>query len=747
MGEAFLARFDDGIDPALGPVWRRWASGGSLRGLPATMAAGLGAALMAERERWPLWLPVAFAGGILAYFSLGDEPGVAILVVVAAISAGLIAVGWAFGRTGAVGLVAGAVLLLGAVGGLGFALSGWHAARVAAPVLAKRLGPVPVSGRVIAVEPGFKGARLTLEDPVIARLGAEATPKRIRLRLLRHDGAGLRLGDTVRLTATLMPPPVPSAPDAYDFARDAWFQRIGAVGFAYAAPVVTAPASAAPAAGPVEGLLRAIAEVRRTIYAKVVAAVPGGTGAVTGALMTGDQGGIPPDIMEAMRDSGLAHLLSISGLHVALVTAILFFGLRSVLALWPALALNWPIKKWAAGLSLVGIALYTLVTGASVPTQRSFLMAGIVLVAVMVDRSAISMRLLAWAAVAVLLVAPESLLGPSFQMSFAAVGGLIAAYEAARPALARLRGDGGLARRFVLGFAGASLTTLVAGIATAAPSLYHFNRVAVLGLVANFGAVPVTSFWVMPWAVLAYLLAPFGLEGLALVPMGWGVEAVIWIARTVASWPGAASVLPVMPPGAFLAVMFGLAWLFLWRTRLRFWGLAFVVLGAGLTVAARPPDVVVAGDASSFAVRDGNRRLVFGGERIGRFERETWMRRAGLDPVSGEALAHLAVPTGAAGALRCDPAACVYRGHGRMVSLIREPSAAAEDCARADVVVALVPLSRRACPGPARLIGRFDLWREGAHAIWLAPSGTVTVRTVAAARGARPWAPVRRSGG
>jgi competence protein ComEC len=344
----------------------------------------------------------------------------------------------------------------------------------------------------------------------------------------------------------------------------------------------------------------------------------------------------------------------------------------------------------------------------------------------------------------VLAVAPESLLGPSFQMSFAAVVALIAAYEAARPWLARMRGDGGLARRVGLYVAGVLLTTVIAGLATAPFALYHFSRVAVFGLVANLGAVPLTALWVMPWATLAYVLAPFGLEHLALAPMGWGVDAVVWIAGTVAAWPGAAAHLPEVPPGAFLAVVTGGLWLCLWRTRWRLAGLAPLALGVAFAASARPPDLLVAGDAQSFAVRDGH-RLVFVGNPLGRFERETWLRRAGFDPESEDAAMRLSEPSARLGNLACDSTACVYRAGGRMVSLVRNPVAAREDCARADVVVALVPLGRFRCRGPARVIGRFDLWRWGAHAVWLDPAGGVTVRTVAAARGVRPWAPRRRS--
>jgi competence protein ComEC len=474
--------------------------------------------------------------------------------------------------------------------------------------------------------------------------------------------------------------------------------------------------------------------------------------------MTGERGNIPPPAMEYMRAAGLAHLLAISGLHIGLVTGILFFSLRALLVLIPGAALNHPIKKWAAGAALLGAGAYLLLTGATVPTQRAFLMTGLVLTAVMVDRAAISMRLVAWAAVVVLAVAPDSLMGPSFQMSFAAVVALIAVYESARHPLVILRGHGGISRRIMIYGAGVLLTTLVAGMATAPFALYHFNRFASFGLIANLGAVPVTAFWIMPWAVVAYILTPFGLEHLALVPMGWGVDGVLAIARFVSTRPGASIWVSAMPPWGIASVAIGGLWLCLWRGRWRLAGPVVILVGMVSLAVYQPPDVLVAGNGKSFAVYDGSGELLFGGEKGSKFQREIWLRRSG----NGERLAlaktrpknkrgknkrHNHQRTDTVRALKCDALGCVFQVRGREISLIYSPAAASEDCPRSDVVVSLQPLGRTKCRGPVRVIDRFDLWREGAHAIWIDEAGMVRVETVAAMRGARPWVqkPKRRT--
>lgn len=442
-----------------------------------------------------------------------------------------------------------------------------------------------------------------------------------------------------------------------------------------------------------------------------------------------------------MRASGLAHLLAISGLHIGLVTGVLFFGLRAVLALFPILALRYPIKKWAALTALLGGVGYMMITGATVPTQRAFLMAGLVFLAVLVDRAAISMRLVAWAAMVVLLIAPESLLGPSFQMSFAAVIALVATYETVRPGMIGLRGDGGLARRLWVYILGVALTTLVAGLATAPFVIYHFNRVAAFGLAANLGAVPITALWIMPFSVLGYLLMPLGLEQFALVPMGWGIDGVMKIARAVAAWPGAAVQVSALPVGALVLVSLGGLWLAIWRTQLRWAGFALVLIGIAVGMAARAPDVLIAGDARGFAVNDPVAGFIFAGEKPPRFERETWLRRAGT---TDAATAWTIPPHETSGPLSCDASACIYRSASHVVSLIRDPGAALEDCTLADVVVALEPLGRLGCRGSARIIGRFDLWRKGAHAIWLGTEG-IRIRSVAETRGKRPWVRERKT--
>ena len=695
----------------------------------------LAAQLSAERDRWPLWLPVAFGTGIGLYFALPVEPA-------AWLGAGLLALCLAIAvvvrRSGSALPLAIGLAVLAA----GFSAAQLRTALVAAPVLQKKLGPAAVSGRVVSGSPQALGGRVLLEHPVLPGLAPEDTPARVRVRLTSRDGLSPAPGDWIRVRAVLRPPPGPAMPGAFDFARQAYFARLGGVGYAVGrARAIDPPPGVgeSPWRGPLKAWDGWWAGLRHGVAARVLAAVPDERGAVAAALMTGQRGAIPEPVIQAMRDSGLAHLLAISGLHMGLVAGLLFFGLRAVLAAMPAVALRHPIKKWAAVAAALGAFCYLFLVGATVPSQRAFLMVGVVLLAVVLDRTAVSLRLVAWAAFAVLLFAPESLLSASFQMSFGAVTALVAGYEAlARRRHAKAREPRGLPTRLGLYVLGVALTSVIAILATAPFAVFHFNRMAWYGLAANLVAVPLTGFWIMPWAILAFLLMPLGLEGLALQPMAKGIGAVIGTAETIAGLPGAVSAVPAMPLWGLLLVVAGGLWLCLWQRPWRAAGLAAIVMGGLGLATVRPPDILVSGDAKLFALRGPGGALWLSSPRATGFTAETWLRRAGLSegrswPRPGAALG---------GALRCDAVGCLFRGKGSTVAFALGGEALDEDCRIARVVISVEPVPPWRCGAPDLVIDRFDLWRHGAHALWLGEKD-IRVATSAERRGARPWVPER----
>ncbi len=438
-----------------------------------------------QRDRWPLWTPVLFGAGIALYFSLRFEPSPWWAVSALACSLGA-AVAYRHAVNSRVVFVAMA-LFAG-----GFLVAQQQTHRVAAPVLEKPIKVTVVTGQVVQLERGLKGPRVILDRPVVRRLDPAATPARIRLRLRRGDDVDV--GDRISVLARLSPPPAPAMPGAYDFQRRAWFARIGAVGFALGhvkAAVGTAESDGAGA------VLIGLAKLRQAMADRIRGVLPAENGAVAAALIVGDRSAIPEETVQALRDSGLAHLLAISGLHLGLVATILFFSVRLMLALCEPVALRLPIKKIAALAALAGAFIYLLLAGATVPTQRAFIMTGIVLFAVLVDRTAVSLRLVAWAAMIVLTLSPEVLLSASFQMSFAAVVALVAVYEALREPLRDWLRGSGPGRKLAFYFIGVAISTIVAGAATGLIALHHFGRITQFGLVANLAAIPVASFWIM----------------------------------------------------------------------------------------------------------------------------------------------------------------------------------------------------------------------------------------------------------
>ena len=613
-----------------------------------------------------------------------------------------------------------AVLLIA----LGFAVASTRTALVAAPVLERYSGAIAVIGTVSLVELMPEGGQRVTLDAIEAPIEGPL-PTRVRLRF-KAGLPAVAVGDRIRVRAVLIPPQQAVIPGGYDFARKSWYMGLGATGQALGA-AESLESSARQSAH------MALNRVRQTIADRVRAVLPGPEGGIATAIMTGESGGIPANILAHFRDSGLAHILVIAGLHMGMVAGLVFFVVRGGLALVPAIALRWPIKKWAASVALLVIGSYMVLAGMPVPATRAFIMAAIVLVAVLLDRGALTMRLWAFAAMVVLLAEPEQLPGPSFQMSFAAVAALIATYQALGPWLAALRrrhpGRVAAIGHHVLRML---ITSAAAGTATTVYALYHFNRIAVFQVVANLLAVPVTGIAVMPFAVAALLLMPLGLEKLALEPLGWGIDAVAFIAAWVSGWPDALLILPPLPTWGLLVFSLGGLWLCLWRGDWRLWGLAPMALGLAAIWLDQPPDLLVDGRGAAMAVRNADGSLLV--SRGGRVLKDTWSRRAG--PLSTEwwpKHGH-----SADGRLSCDDQGCLYRVGSRTIALVRDEDGIEAACAGPELVISAVPI-RGACRGARTVIDRFDLWRQGPHDIWLEKGGGIRVETMSGLQGNRPW--------
>lgn len=674
-----------------------------------------------ERARLALWIPVLFASGIGVYFVLPEEPDFVQAMLPAVLCAG-VAAGFRH-RWPSVHLLG----LAGMVVAAGFMTAQIRTAVIAGPVLLKEIGPVPMSARVIGVEPMAKGMRLTLDRVSVGRAKSVVPPDRVRISVRSMKTRSLP-GDRISALVILQPPPPPSMPGGFDFARKAWFERIGGVGFALGSVSING-------SGDETSWRIALARLRLDLTNRILKTSSERIGPLAAALLTGERRSIPERTLAAMRDSGLAHLLAISGLHIGLVAGLLFFAVRLLLALIEPVALRYPIKKYAAAAAVAGAFAYLLVSGATIPTQRAFLMVTIVMFAVMIDRTAISMRLVAVSAIIVLLLAPESLLSASFQMSFAAVVGLVAVYEASAPTFNRLRQRGGLfASRICLFLIATMLTTLIASAATAPFAIYHFNRIALYGMVANLVAVPVMAMWIMPFGLLSFLLMPFGLESMGLIPMGWGIEVVLQVAEWITALPGSVALVPPMTTAALVIIALGGLWLCLNRTTIRYLGIPAIAMGFTSIYAASTPDVLINRDGTLSAIVLNEGDVVMAPGKGHRFERDMWQRRLAVSnapawPTEGVSLS---------GQVGCDDTGCVFRAGDKTVALIAEPAAAMDDCGWVDYVILLTRVPRTFCRGSEVVASTFHIWRDGAHEITFSADGPV-VRTSREVRGDRPW--------
>jgi competence protein ComEC len=661
-----------------------------------------------ERGRFAPWLPVFIGGGVLGYFQLAVEPpgwigpaGVAAALVVCVLA-------W----RGQPSRAAACALLAVAAG---FAAGQWATAR-ALPIETLPRTAVVLTGTVRGVEIMPEGRRITIAG---ASWAGQAPLARVLHVRLHGDSAAIAAGDTVRVRAVLRPPAGPAYPGGWDLQREAFFSGLAGAGRALGPVQVVERAPPHGVAGWLQGL-------RDGIAARVMAALPAQDGGIAATLLTGAASAIPPADRAAFRDSGLAHLLAVAGLHIGIVMALALGVTRWGLALSERAALFWPCKQIAAGAALAAGGGYLLLTGAHVPILRSFAMAALVTLGIALGRQAISLRGLALAATVILLVAPQEVVGVSFQMSFAAVLALIAGYEALRPGLARLQGDG-WARRTVRHGVALVLTSLLAGVASAPFGAYHFGHVQLYFILANLVAVPLTALWVMPAGLAALALMPLGLEWLALIPMGWGIDAILWVARAVSALPAATVGVPHLPGWGLALLSLGMAWLGLWRTRLRLAGLVAIVAGLAAGVVSPPADILVSDDARLIGL-DGI--LLQTRPGFAPFVREAWQKYwAGpLDTPFPE--------SGAPGAVRCDADGCRIARGGVAVLLAR--SLRPMDCTGVALVISAEP-ARDVCPH-VPVIDRFTVWRDGAHAVWLA-GGRAEVESDRGVRGDRPWVP------
>lgn len=703
------------------------------------IGAAIGAAARLELERGIAFLavPVCLATGVLGYFGLDAEPGFAPLLAGMLLSG--LSIWTARSNRAARAALLGIALML--AGALAAKLETWRAgtAMIGGEVTTR------LTARVAAVEQMANGrVRLTLDIVATERPVLRYAPARVRLSA-RKLMPGIRPGTIVTGLVRLLPPSGPVRPGAYDFSFQSYFQRIGATGYFMAGPELAATPATGPALG--RDIVEAVERFRDDVARRVRARVGGAEGEIAAALVVGVRGGIPEPVNEALRRAGLYHVISISGLHMALVAGTIMALLRTGLALFPNFASRRPVKKYATVAALVGLAAYLVVSGAEVAAQRSFLMLSIMLLALLFDRGALTMRNLAIAAIAVLLVSPHEIVGPSFQMSYAATAGLVGAYAAwsarrravPHPAPANRSVVSAGLRRLLLLAGGLASTSLIAGLATSVFAAWHFQQLSSLGLFANLAAMPVVSTLVMPFAVLGLLLMPAGLDGWCLDVMGMGLTITI----SIAQWFSERSPLDqvgLVPSTAVALFTLGLIAATVCTTWFRAVSLPLFAAGLFFLPTASAPDLLISEDGSLLGMPDGAGGLVVNDPRPAEFTVENWMRVFVADRLVKPVERHGTdggIPAGAAFA--CGDGLCLARhAAGGVVAHAATVEAARAACAMADVIVLQDAAATDVCRDrQVRIVTLRDLARYGSAEVRFG-SARPAIRH-ALSRPYRPW--------
>jgi competence protein ComEC len=688
----------------------------AVKGARLLLLSGWGEALSTEGQRLMVWSPLLLVTGIWTYFSLPREPPGFLALPLLLVCAMLL-----FVR----GLPIFAKVLV--IVALGFAAAEVRSQWVATPLLRAYAPGQEMTGHVVDVDVRSKLRQsLVVQLSTAPGLPLAEMPRRVFIQITGPHAAP-HVGDKIRFTADLAPLPRPAQPGAFDYGRQLYFQSIGALGRSKTGVEVMD--------GQVPWhfvLRRGFHDLRAAIGSRVREAIPGPLGSFADAVVTGERATIPKAMNTSLQASGLYHILSISGLHMALVAGGAFWGLRAVLALSQRLALHRPIKKWAAGFAIFVGLLYMLLADSGAATERSFIMIAVVFFAVLVDRPALSLHNLALAAVIILLWSPEQALAASFQMSFMAVMGLAAFFRwwqtVVTPQPSHVKGGRVLrwGKKLLVVSVASLATSLVAGTLSGIPALHHFGRLAPYGVVANALALPIVSLIVMPAAMTGVLLMPLGLEVLPLKVMGWGLQGVMLVSDWVASWPAAGLRLPLISSTAAVALGLASAFAVLPITRLRLLALPFLVVAVGLLWQGQEKPVLLVDERAANVAVMTEAGWVPAQAKFGAASVSRWLAQSGDTAGFKQASKREG--------WRCSEGVCEAKVGGLRVAFLPKAASLFPSCPQVDVLVSQEPLRRR-CNGRLATVDRFDVWRNGAYAVYVGGR----LEHVRGAQGARPW--------
>jgi len=687
-----------------------------------------------QRNKWFLSSVLFFGLGCALYFLLPAR------IAASEIGVGVILSGCAFWMTRRIAIVAFTLQLQTSLMA-GFLTSAIHTDIGPQNILTKTLYATEITGTVINIEPRENRLRVTLEPSAITGLADGEYDWKVRLSFL--GDSKFSIGDQVQVKARLFPLRPPAVPGDPDFARNLYFSGIGATGFAFGRQFQVLAEDKGYKNNELWGFIE---EARQSISQTISHYLSAPEAGIAKALIIGERGQVTPDITEDLRKSGLAHLLAISGLHMGLLCGTVFFLFRFCLAAIPRIALRYPIKKWAAVAAALSGLIYLGLSGATVPTQRAFIMLLVVWIALLLDRRAISLRLVGVAAIVVLILRPDAVLGASFQLSFAAVGALVAFYDGPGRRWLDRQGMSPWYVRIVIYISGLLVTGIIVTAVTAPIIGFHFGRISMLGIVANLIAIPVMAFWVMPLIVATLILIPVGLGGVTLALMKPGLAVLIRTASIVADQEWGLWYVSGLSFIAVSCLLLALSWAMIWRDR------AAIILGVPLLLIAvfaqwqhQSPNILVSGDRENWAVFDPDDGVLYIPDGLGEFQKSVWMSRFGMRREDEDRYVKTCETDPCLVGIGADSA----KTNIIIASKLLNPFYA---CRNAEIVISLTTdLPRQSCQdaGAQHMIDDDVLWWQGGVALSAGSkdSDEISLQTMRATSGHWPWVIVAQKAG
>ena len=423
--------------------------------------------------------------------------------------------------------------------------------------------------------------------------------------------------------------------------------------------------------------------------------------------------------MDAIRDSGIAHLFAISGLHLSFIAGLFFIVFRNLFATSETLTLKYNTKKISALLTILPTTFYLLITGMQISAQRAYIMVILVLTAVIIERKYRGLIAIAFAASVILAVEPEAILKPGFQMSFSAVLALISSYQINANKLFNIK--------IIKYFVSIMISSVIASLATVPYTIYNFNYFSISGIITNLIAIPVVTLIIIPLGIIYILLIPLNIEQIIVPLIERPIDIVLHITNVIADLKYLVIPIQTFPAASIIIITFGLLWLCLWEQNWRFFGIIFITLGICFGFTYKTPDILVSADNN--AIKESDNLLYSLTKKNKNFVIKTWAKQNGQNKI----LNHVKY-NNADKRLKCGDYGCIYnKGDDKSILLAYKEEDISENCNNVDLIVQLSSFDYSVCN--TEVIRYSDLEIYGTYSIWLTRDG-IKVKKV---RSNRPW--------